>query len=109
MPNEKDPFAQPYKIALYRQLSGGYTHVSSFYDGKGVDDANYHGDSVRVSEPLAAEFKPLSDPEVIESALKTLDAEEQRMLAEFQKKMDGLKEQRARFLALTHQPSEVVS
>lgn len=106
--NEKDPFAQPFKVALYKELTGGWTHVSSFYEGKDVNDANYHSGSVRISEPIAINFSPLSDEKVIESALQTIDAAELQLRNEFQQKLDELKEQRSRFLALTHQP-EVVS
>ena len=104
MSTEKDPFAQPYKIALYKELSSGWTHVSHFY---GEDDANYHGDSVRISQPVEVPFEPLSDEKVIEAALKTLDATEQNIRVEFQKKLDALNEQRNRFRALTHQPDVV--
>lgn len=102
----KNPFDQPYKVALYKELTGGWTHVSHFYDGENTEDANYHSGSVRISEPFAVPFQPLSDEKVIQSALKTLDVAEQDLLAEFEKKMDTLKEQRASFLALTHQPQE---
>jgi hypothetical protein len=104
MAHEKDPFAQPYKVALYKELTGGWTHVSHFYEGEGVDDATYHGDSVRISEPYAVPFRPLSDEKVVESALKTLAVAEKNLLDEFQQKLNTLKEQRSRFLALTHQP-----
>jgi len=105
---DKDPFAQPHKIALYKELTGGWTHVSAFYEGDGVDDANYHGSSVRISEPISINFQPLSDEKVIEAVLKTIDATEKAERLEFQRKLDALEEQRSRFRALTHQ-MEVVS
>lgn len=107
MADSKDPFAQSYKIALYKELTGGWTHVSHFYDGKGVDDTNYHGNSVRISESCSINFQPLSDEKVIEAALKTIDATEREMRLEFQKKLDALEEQRSRFRALTHQTTDV--
>lgn len=105
--SEKDPFALPIKVALYKELVGGWTHVSHFYDGDGVEDANYHGSSVRISESTAINFKPLTDEKVIESALKAIDATEQKERVEFQRKLDALEEQRSRFRALTHQPEVV--
>ncbi len=103
----KDPFALPIKVALYKELTGGWMHVSHFYDGEGVEDAHYHGSSVRISEPIAANFKPLTDEKVIESALAAIDATERKERVEFQRKLDALEEQRSRFRALTHQPEVV--
>lgn len=108
MADTRDPFAQPEKVALYRDLSGGWTHVSRFYGAPGIDDANYHYDVVRISEPVEVQFTKLEDKEAIANAISMLDAKEKKILADSYVEVEKIRQQKQSLLALTHQ-TDVVS
>jgi hypothetical protein len=98
----KDPFAQPHAIALYKSLQYGWSSVSQYY---GPDkDASYHTGSVRISEPEMVKFTQLANEEAIKNAVGMLDAEELKVLAEMNRRIAEIREQRQGLLAITYQP-----
>lgn len=92
---------QGYQVALYQSLKYGWAHVSTFY---GEDDTNYHGEYVRISEPMEIRFKGLSSEEALRNAIAGLDAEEKNIRLELGKRIAEIQERRSSLLALTHQP-----
>ena len=100
-----DPFAEPRQVALYQELSSGWTRISTFYGEK--DDASVHCGDVRISEPVTVTFKPLSNNEAISNAVAALDAQEKKLLADTEMALRKIREQKQNFLALTHEPEAV--
>lgn len=95
-----DPFAEPRQVALYQDMSHGWTRVSRFW---GKDDSLNHSGDVRISEPLDVTFKPLSSNEAITNAVAVLDAQEKKLLADTEMSLRKIREQKQNLLALTHQ------
>lgn len=60
---------------------------------------------VRVSEYLDITFPPRPVEEIVPAQLAVLDATERELRGEFLTKLNALAEQRAKLLALTHQPA----
>lgn len=95
-----DPFSQPRQVALYQDLSNGWTRVSTYW---GKDDSTAHAGDVRISEPVAVTFKPLSSTEAIDNAVASLDAKEKQILADTEMALRRIREQKQSLLAITHQ------
>lgn len=96
----KDPMTVT--IALYRSLTHNWIMESNYY---GKDDARFHSEYVRISEPLTITFAPIADDSVIQNAIEMLNGMEQKARLELAQKLHHIDGQRAQFLALTHQPA----
>lgn len=57
----------------------------------------------RVSEPIEATFTPTTSDEVVRSAVKAIEAEEQKLRSELGKSLARLQERKNQLLALTHE------
>lgn len=88
-------------IALYKSLTHNWIMEGTYY---GEDDARYHSDYVRISNPVTLTFTPIKDEAVIQNALQTLDGMEHKARMELAKTLAQINQQRSNFLALTHQP-----
>lgn len=60
---------------------------------------------VRVSEYLDIQFPALPAEEIVPAQMAALDKAEAELRAKFQEKLHEIAEQRAKLLALTHNPS----
>ena len=87
-------------IAIYVNKYGGAStnDVCDWIE----EDADY----IRASEPLEITFTALPDEVVLEGRVKSIDAEIQKVRAEFTVRIDDLKDQKNRLLAITHEVDE---
>src|SRR5688572_5100685 len=83
MSDNKNPLDKPYSVALYKSLKYGCVMVSTYY---GEKDAEWHGDGVRISEPIECRFTALTNDAVIQNALSSLEAEEHKARIELEKR-----------------------
>lgn len=104
--DDSKPFDQSHAIALYKDIKYGWVHVSGFQP---KDDAQYHSDCVRISEPLTVQFAPLTDAEAIHNALAVLDAAEKAAIDDLNRRLAEIKHQRQSLMVLTHFSDAVVS
>lgn len=88
------------KLAAFKNAVGN--HVSYLTEEMGQTMIDYHK-YARVSEFVDIEFPPLPIQVVVEGQLKGLDAAEQHLRNEFQRKLNELAEARANLLSLTHE------
>ena len=58
---------------------------------------------VRATEPVEIKLTPLSDEIIVKGRVKSLDAEIDKTRAEANLKINDLKEQKSRLLAITHE------
>jgi hypothetical protein len=79
----------------------GYPYIRTIGDFM-ENDSDY----VRATEPLEVTFTPLSDEVIVEGRVKSLDAEIEKTRAEMSLKINDLKDQKQRLLAITHQEDE---
>lgn len=105
MANINDPFAQSRSVALYQDLSNGWVRISTYWGEK--NDPSAHCGDVRISEPVAVTFKPLSSKEAIDNAVASLDAQEKKILADTEMSLRRIREQKQNLLALTYQSEAV--
>jgi hypothetical protein len=103
MRDKKHPFESDYSVALYRDLQHNMLSVWEFY---GEKDSNYHSGDVRISEPVRLRFEPLKNDDVIRNAIHTIDAQEQQLRLELEKRLAELREMKKQLLAITYQPAE---
>ena len=59
-------------------------------------------DYVRATETLEVTFTPLSDEIIVKGRVKSIDAEIEKTRAELNLKINDLKDQKQRLLAITH-------
>ncbi|MDB6103331.1 MAG: hypothetical protein JWO52_3330 [Gammaproteobacteria bacterium] len=97
----KNPFEQSFDIALYKSMVSGTSYVSHFY---GDRDATFHGDYVRISEPISVRFTKLADEIAIRNAIAILDEQERKAYDDLTKTLERIKEQKSSLLALTYAP-----
>jgi hypothetical protein len=97
----KDPFAEPYQIALCQQIQHGWLTVWELINGKAP------ADYVRLSEPVTVHFQKVGTEEGIQEALKAIDEMERAARNELNRKLSDFADRRASLLALTHQPDVV--
>lgn len=94
------------KIALYKNLS--YDSVSVLMQPDWLPEAQREkyemSGYARVSEWIDVEFPQLSNDEVIQSALRSIDKAEQEVREKFQAELDRFKGMRANLLALPVRP-----
>lgn len=88
------------KIAAFKNAMG--SHESYLTEEMGRTMTEYHK-YVQVSQFAEVEFPALPVEVVIEGQLKQLDAAEQHLRSEFQRKLNELAEARANLLSLTHE------
>lgn len=115
----KDAFVKPRLVALYANMT-----ITNYYSVFEVTftqyDEHYHllpagqkreslrSGYVRISEPFEVAFTAVSNDEVIQKAVATLDAEERAAIDELNNKVAAIRERKSQLLAITFQP-EVVS
>ena len=98
----KTKFFEPQTVALYQKLGDpSWTMIARYY---GESDLQYHNDYIRISEPLKISFESLKTNELIQTAVKAIDAQEQELRAELEKKLQQLRDFKSQLLALTYQP-----
>lgn len=90
------------KIALYKNLSYESTPVMQQPDWlpEGEREKYEMSGYARVSEWIDVEFPPLTNDEVIQSALRSIDKAEQEVRKKFQAELDRFKNMRANLRAL---------
>lgn len=119
MDNLKDAFAKPRLVAMYAHLTVNeifsvfevtYCDYDEHYRAlaPGERRENLRASYVRISEPVEVTFTSVSNDEVIQKAVATLDAEERQAIDELNKKVAAIRERKSQLLAITFQP-EVVS
>ena len=85
------------KVAIY--ISKYYYQIVNDCNESWEEDEEY----VRATEPLEVTFKPLSDEVIVKGRVKSIDAEIEKTRAELNLKINDLKDQRQRLLAITHE------
>lgn len=98
---DKDPFAEPYQIALCQDIQHGWLTVWEMTNGR--VPSSY----VRLSEPATVHFKKVGTEEGIQEALKAIDELERAARNELNRKLSDFADRRASLLALTHQTEGV--
>ena len=69
-----------------------------------VDDySEMNADKVRLTERLEVTFTPLEDEEVLAAQVQFIDNEIEKTRAELTRKIEDLKDQKQRLLAITHE------
>lgn len=86
------------KICLYQTEYGCYVQSKEGF-------AKKRPEYVCVSEPVTVTFTPLGADVILQERVRALDAEIERVRAESQAKISGLKDQKQRLLAITQEPS----
>jgi hypothetical protein len=97
---KQNPLEKTYAVALFQSIECGYVTV---WDVKESMISGY----VRISEPVQMRFQPLSQEEVLQSAVAAFDAEERKAREECNKRVAQIRERKAQLLALTYQPASV--
>jgi hypothetical protein len=115
--NLKEELAKPRKVAIYASLDSDFCYVTDVRystldehyrplpEGE-VREQPMKG-YVRISQPVAIEFRAISDDDVVANAIQSLDAAEREAINELNAKIAAIREQKAQFLALTHNPEAV--
>jgi len=84
-------------VAIYATKYGGLT----------VNEADgwmeKSGDYVRLTEPVEITFVALPDETVLACRVRAIDGQIQKTRAELTRKIDDLKDQKQRLLAITHE------
>lgn len=90
------------KIALYKNLTYDSTTILQQPDWlpQGEREKYEMSGYARVSEWIDVEFPPITNDEVIQSALRSIDKAEQEVRERFQAELDRFKNMRANLLAL---------
>ena len=116
MENFKAEIAKPRMVALYASMDlNGYFSVFEVtyksYDENynalpaGEKRENLRTSFVRISEPVEVNFTSVSNDEVIQKAVATLDAEERQAIDDLNKKVASIRERKQQLLAITFQPN----
>lgn len=65
-----------------------------------VPPTNY----VRITQPVAVKFTPITNEEVVACAMASLNEQERKTIDELNQKLAAIREKKSQLLALTHQP-----
>lgn len=93
----KDPFDKTYQIALGQNIEHGWFTVWVL---------PMPGNYVRVSKPVTITFSKDDNDEVVQEAMKAIDALEREARSELNRKLSEFADRRASLLALTYQPDK---
>ena len=116
MKDFKAQIAKPRELALYASLTVDFTYVTEVSyspldehyqplpDGERRERPNEG--FVRITAPVTINFVSVDDDEIMRNAVKSIDAEEQKLRSELHKKLVELQERKSQLLALTHEPEE---
>lgn len=88
------------KLALFQSAHGLISGYEPAFGQVMVDSQSY----TRISEVMEVDFPMLAAQVVVEGQLKQLDAAEQELRNQFQRKLNEIAEARAKLLSLSHQP-----
>ena len=91
---KEDEFTR--EIALFQNKYGYISEWRSDWD---------NDDYVRISEPVTVTYKPLDRDEVLKARVKALDNEIKAVRAEAENKINDLKDQKQRLMAITCEES----
>ena len=86
------------ELCLYQGKYGTYIEAPVRYF---KNDSDY----VCVSEPIIVTFTPLDADKILQARVKALDVEIESVRARDQARIDDLKDQKQRLLAITQEPS----
>lgn len=100
------------KIAQYQRVlasTSSYVTLLTQQQVEQFPELYTGGDYVRLSEWTEVTFAPRPPEEYVHEQLSGLDRAEAELRQKFADKLAEVDEQRAKLLALTHQPTEAVS
>lgn len=97
----KNPFAEPYQIALCQHIQHGWLTVWELRLGRVPPEY------VRLSETVTVTFQKVGTEEGIQEALKAINEMEREARNELNRKLSDFADRRASLLSLTHNPEVV--